>query len=119
MKSLEELATIRERMQDQVILREGYADTRVIVGMATCGIAAGARPVLNTFVEEVFTRGLAKQVTVSQSGCIGHCNNEPIVEVVRDGKHVVYGKVTPAMAKEIVEKHLIGGTPIAEYTSEK
>ncbi|MCH5279301.1 MAG: (2Fe-2S) ferredoxin domain-containing protein [Christensenellaceae bacterium] len=119
MKSLEELATIRERMQSQVILREGQAETRVVVGMGTCGIAAGARPVLNTLVEEVMNNDLFKKVTVSQNGCIGMCNFEPIVEVFgKDTDRVTYVKVTPEMAKEIVQKHLIGGTPIAEYTIE-
>lgn len=117
MKSLEELAKIRERMQNKVILREGQASTRVAVGMATCGIAAGARPVLNAFVEEVANQNLGDKVTVSQTGCIGMCRFEPIVEVFEgDKERVTYVKVTPEMAKEIVEKHLKGGKPIAEYT---
>ncbi len=117
MKSLEELAKIRERMQNKVILREGQASTRVAVGMATCGIAAGARPVLNAFVEEVAKQNLGDKVTVSQTGCIGMCRFEPIVEVFEgDKERVTYVKVTPDMAREIVEKHLKGGKPIAEYT---
>ena len=117
MKSLEELAKIRERMQNKVILREGQASTRVAVGMATCGIAAGARPVLNAFVEEVANQNLSDKVTVSQTGCIGMCRFEPIVEVFEgDNERVTYVKVTPEMAKEIVEKHIKGGKPIAEYT---
>ncbi len=117
MKSLEELAKIRERMQNKVILREGQASTRVAVGMATCGIAAGARPVLNAFVEEVANQNLSDKVTVSQTGCIGMCRFEPIVEVFEgENERVTYVKVTPEMAKEIVEKHLKGGKPIAEYT---
>ena len=117
MKSLEELAKIRERMQSKVILREGQATTRVAVGMATCGIAAGARPVLNTLVEEVAKQNLGDKVTVSQTGCIGMCRFEPIVEVFEgDNERVTYVKVTPEMAREIVEKHLKGGKPIAEYT---
>lgn len=117
MKSLEELAKIRERMQNKVVLREGQATIRVAVGMATCGIAAGARPVLNTLVEEVAKHNLADKVTVTQTGCIGMCRFEPIVEVFDgDKERVTYIKVTPEKAKEIVEKHLIGGNPIAEYT---
>ena len=117
MKSLEELAKIRERMQNKVILREGQATIRVAVGMATCGIAAGARPVLNTLVEEVAKHNLSDKVTVTQTGCIGMCRFEPIVEVFDgDKERVTYIKVTPEKAKEIVEKHLIGGNPIAEYT---
>ena len=117
MKSLEELAKIRERMQNKVILREGQVSIRVAVGMATCGIAAGARPVLNTIVEEVAKHNLGDKVTVTQTGCIGMCRFEPIVEVFDgDKERVTYIKVTPEKAKEIVEKHLVGGTPIAEYT---
>ena len=81
MKSLEELAAIRERMKDKVVLREGTNDVRVVVGMATCGIAAGARPVLNAFAEKVSEAGLSDKVTVSQTGCIGICQYEPVVEV--------------------------------------
>ena len=117
MKSLEELAKIRERMQNKVILREGQANIRVAVGMATCGIAAGARPVLNAIVEEVAKRNLNDKVTVTQTGCIGMCRFEPIVEVFEgDKERVTYIKVTPEKAREIVEKHLVGGNPIAEYT---
>lgn len=117
MKSLEELAKIRERMQSKVILREGANQLRVVVGMATCGIAAGARPVLNTFVEEVAKRDLSDKVTVTQTGCIGMCRYEPIVEVFNEkDERVTYVKVTPDMAREIVEKHLMGNEPIAEYT---
>ena len=71
MKTLAELQAIKERMKNKVVLREGSGDIRVVVGMATCGIAAGARPVLNTFVEEVNNGCLAGKVTVSQTGCVG------------------------------------------------
>ena len=116
MKSLEELKAIRERMQNKVILREGSAEKRIVVGMATCGIAAGARPVLNTFVEEIANRGLTGSVEVGQTGCIGMCRFEPIVEVFEGDKRVTYIYVDPAKAKEIVEKHIVGGEPIVEYT---
>ena len=117
MKSLAELAAIREKMQKNVILREGSGQTRVVVGMATCGIAAGARPVLNTLVEEVANEGLTGKVTVSQTGCIGLCQYEPIVEVFEAGKDkVTYVKMTPEKAKEIVEKHIKGGKNVEEYT---
>ena len=116
MKSLEELAKIRERMQNKVVLREGQANIRVAVGMATCGIAAGARPVLNTFVEEIANRGLTGSVEVGQTGCIGMCRFEPIVEVFEGDQRVTYIYVDPAKAKEIVEKHIVGGQPIVEYT---
>ncbi len=117
MKSLAELAAIREKMKDKVVLREGTNDMRVVVGMATCGIAAGARPVLNTFVEEVNKAGLAGIVTVTQTGCIGVCQYEPIVEVFEAGKEkVTYVKMTPEKAQRVVAEHLKGGKVITEYT---
>lgn len=117
MKSLAELQAIREKMKDKVVLREDSGDIRVVVGMATCGIAAGARPVLNTFVEEVNNHGLNNKVTVSQTGCIGICQFEPVVEVYEAGKEkVTYVRMTPEKAKEVVEKHLKSGKVIAEYT---
>ena len=118
MKSLAELAAIREKMQKKVAIREGADDTvRVVVGMATCGIAAGARPVLSAFVEEVANAGLADSVMVTQTGCIGICQYEPVVEVYENGKDkVTYVKMTPEKAKEVVEKHLKGGKIVEEYT---
>ena len=117
MKSLAEHAAIREKMKDKVILREGTGEIRVVVGMATCGIAAGARPVLNTFVEKVSEAGLGEKVTVSQTGCIGVCQYEPVVEIFEAGKDkVTYVKMTPEKAAEVVEKHLKGGQIVDEYT---
>ena len=117
MKSLAELQAIREQMRDKVVLREGSGDIRVVVGMATCGIAAGARPVLSTFVEEVNRLGLGNKVTVSQTGCIGICQFEPVVEVFEAGKEkVTYVKMTPEKAKEVVEIHLQGGRVVKKYT---
>lgn len=117
MKSLAELQAIKDKMKDKVILREGVNDIRVVVGMATCGIAAGARPVLNTLVEEVNKEGLSDKVTVSQTGCIGLCQMEPIVEVFEAGKDkVTYVKMTSEKAKRVVEEHLKGGKVVNEYT---
>ncbi len=117
MKSLAELAAIREKMKDKVILREGTGEIRVVVGMATCGIAAGARPVLNAFVEGVSKEGLGDKVTVSQTGCIGVCQYEPVVEIFEaDKEKVTYIKMTPEKAAEVIEKHLKGGKVISEYT---
>ena len=117
MKTLEELMAIRNKMQGQVNLRaEDGSAVRVVVGMATCGIAAGARPVLNAFMSEIEKKNLAN-VTVTQTGCIGLCQYEPIVEVIEPGKEkVTYVKMTADKAKEVVEKHLKGGKVIAEYT---
>ena len=117
MKSLAELQAIKEKMKSKIVLREGTGEVRVVVGMATCGIAAGARPVLNAFVEEVNNAELYDKVTVSQTGCIGFCQLEPIVEVFEAGKDkVTYIKMTPEKVKEVVEKHLKGGNVVTEYT---
>ncbi|MBR3316117.1 MAG: (2Fe-2S) ferredoxin domain-containing protein [Atopobiaceae bacterium] len=117
MKSLAELQAIKNRMKDKVVLRDGMEATRVVVGMATCGIAAGARPVLNSFVEGVSKAGLDDKVSVTQTGCIGLCQYEPIVEVFEAGKEkVTYVKMTPEKADEVVQKHLKNGQVVADYT---
>ena len=116
MKSLAELKAIKDKMRDKVILREGSSDIRVVVGMATCGIAAGARPVLNAFVEQVNAAGLSGKVSVSQTGCIGICQFEPVVEVFEADKKVTYVKMTPDKVQKIVDEHLKGGKVVAEYT---
>lgn len=117
MKSLAELAAIREKMQNKVVIREGMGTTRVVVGMATCGIAAGARPVLSAFVEGVNANGLTDKVAVTQTGCIGICQYEPVVEIFEEGKEkVTYVKLDAAKAADIVEKHLKGGKVVEEYT---
>lgn len=117
MKSLAELAAIREKMKNNVVLREGSGQTRIVVGMATCGIAAGARPVLNAFVEAVNNEGLSGTVTVSQTGCIGICQYEPVVEVFEAGKDkVTYVKMTAEKAKRVVDEHIKGGKVVEEFT---
>lgn len=117
MKSLAELQAIKEKMKDKVVLREGVSEFRIVVGMATCGIAAGARPVLNTIVEAVNEGGLSDKVTVSQTGCIGLCQYEPIVEVYEPGKEkVTYVKVDSDKAKSIVEEHIKNGKVLVDYT---
>ena len=118
MKSLEELRAIRSKMQNQVSMRaEDHTHTRVVVGMATCGIASGARPVLNTLSDLVQERGLTDRISVTQTGCIGLCQYEPIVEVMEPGKpKVTYIKMNPQKAAEVVDRHLVGGHVIEEYT---
>ncbi len=117
MKSLAELQAIKNKMKDKVVLRDGMEGMRVVVGMATCGIAAGARPVLNAFVEGVNKEGLEDKVSVTQTGCIGICQYEPVVEVFEAGKEkVTYVKMTPEKAQEVIEKHLKGGKVVNEYT---
>ena len=117
MKSLAELQAIRDKMRQQIDLRDSGDDRiRVVVGMATCGIAAGARPVLNAFLEEVAKREL-KNVTVSQTGCIGVCRLEPIVEVLVPGhEKVTYVKMSPEKVPAIVSEHLVNGRVVTEYT---
>ena len=117
MKSLAELAAIREKMKDKIVLREGSSTTRVVVGMATCGIAAGARPVLNAFVDGVNKEGLASDVVVSQTGCIGICQYEPVVEVYKAGEEkVTYVKMTVEKAEKVLKEHIKGGKVVTEYT---
>ena len=117
MKTLAELSAIRDRMKAQVGSRNHEnGGTKIIVGMATCGIAAGARPVLNAFVEAVADSGL-EHVTVSQTGCIGICQYEPVVEVFEaDKEKVTYVKMTPEKAKRVVAEHLRDGKVVEEYT---
>ena len=118
MKTLAELQAIREKMQSQVNMRaEDHDHIRVVVGMATCGIAAGARPVLNTLADEVLKRGLTNKISVTQTGCIGLCQYEPIVEVTEPGKDkITYVKMNADKALEVVERHLVGGHPVEKYT---
>jgi len=116
MKSLAELAAIRDKMKDKVSLREGTNDIRIVVGMATCGIAAGARPVLNAFVEEVAKQNLSDTVTVSQTGCIGICQYEPVVEVYKGGEEkVTYVHMTEDKVSRIIEEHIKGGKPVTDF----
>ena len=117
MKSLAELAAIREKMKDKVVLGEGTSTTRIVVGMATCGIAAGARPVLNAFVDGINKEGLASDVVVSQTGCIGICQYEPVVEVYKAGEEkVTYVKMTVEKAEKVLKEHIKGGKIVTEYT---
>ena len=118
MKTLAELMAIKEATMQKMTVREDTGDDaiRIVVGMATCGIAAGARPVLNAFVDEVAKRNL-KGVTVSQTGCIGMCQYEPIVEVIQPGKEkVTYVKMTADKVAKVVSDHIVNGNPVAEYT---
>lgn len=117
MKSLAELQALRDSMKNKMGIRSDESDcTRIVVGMATCGIAAGARPVLTAFTEEVGKRNLAN-VAVSQTGCIGICQYEPVVEVFAPGKEkVTYVKMTPDKVAKIVNDHIVNGNVVTEYT---
>lgn len=118
MKSIEELMAIRDKTRKNMTVREDTGDSkiRVVVGMSTCGIAAGARPVLNAFVDEIAKRDV-KGISVQQTGCIGMCQYEPIVEVTEPGKEkVTYVKMTPEKAVRVVNDHIVNGNPVAEFT---
>ena len=118
MKSLAELEAIRKATLSRINVRKEDKDesTRVVVGMATCGIAAGARPVMLAFMDEISKRGL-NHVTVSQTGCIGMCRLEPMVDVIVPGKDkVTYVHVKPDMVPRIVAEHVVNGRPVQEYT---
>ena len=117
MKTLEELMALRDAAKANLTARDDSTEiTRVVVGMATCGIAAGARPVMNKFVEETAKRNLTN-VTVAQTGCIGMCQYEPIAEVMVPGKDkVTYVQLTEEKVARIVADHIVNGTPVAEYT---
>ena len=116
MKSIADLEKIRQRTLNSVNLRHEGEGTRVVVGMATCGIAAGARPVMTAFIDEVGKRNLL-DVVVAQTGCIGMCRYEPIVEVTLPGQEkVTYVHVKPEMVSRIVAEHVVNGKPVAEYT---
>ena len=117
MKTLAELEAIRKMTLDSIVLRkEEEGNTRVVVGMATCGIAAGARPVMIEFVEELKRRNMTN-VTVGQTGCIGVCRLEPIVEVyVKDQPKVTYVKMTPDKVARIITEHIVNGKVVEEFT---
>ncbi|MBO6062395.1 MAG: (2Fe-2S) ferredoxin domain-containing protein [Oscillospiraceae bacterium] len=117
MKSLEELKALREKMQKQMNVRDAGDDTvRILVGMATCGIAAGARPVMQAFLEEVNKRNL-KNVIVQQTGCIGVCRLEPIAEVFVPGEEkVTYVKLKPDMVPRIINDHIVNRNIVSDYT---
>ena len=117
MKSLAELQAIRDRARAAVNIRENSeAKTRVLVGMATCGIAAGARPVLTAIVDEVAKRDLS-DIMVTQTGCIGICQYEPVVEVIdANGDKTTSVKMTPEKALRVVNDHLVNGNVVTEYT---
>ena len=115
MKSLAELAAIREKALNNVNVRSDENKTRIVVGMATCGIAAGARPVMNALVSEVSARGLLT-VSVTQTGCVGMCKLEPLFEVIEpNGKKYTYINMTEEKAKKVILDHIVNGKPVSEY----
>lgn len=116
MKTIEELIAIRDRAKQEIELRKEISGYKIVVGMATCGIAAGARPVMSALLDEVRKRNL-KNITVTQTGCIGVCRLEPIVEVYEpSGEKVTYVKMNPEKVVRIVMEHLVNGNPVSELT---
>ena len=114
--SIAELTALRDKMKDKVAMREGSGQIRVVVGMATCGIAAGARPVMTAFLDEIAKRGL-DNVAVTQTGCIGMCKLEPLVEVFLPGEEkVTYIKMTPEKAVRVVNDHVVNKNIVTEFT---
>jgi len=116
-KSIADLEAIRQKTLERVAYRkEADNDIRVVVGMATCGIAAGARPVMLAFMDEIKKRGL-KNVTVSQTGCIGMCRLEPMVDIIIPGQgKVTYVNMNANLVPRIVTEHIVNGNPVMEYT---
>ena len=116
MKSLEELKAIKEKMKNNVNTRDASeGKVKVVIGMATCGIAAGARPVMTAFIDEIAKRGL--DVSVTQTGCIGMCKLEPIVDVFVPGQPAVtYVKMNPEKAVRVVNDHIVNNNVVTEYT---
>ncbi len=116
MKSLADLEKIKERALEKMRVRRGEGDVpTMVVGMATCGIAAGARATLHAIMDELAKRELS-HVIVSQTGCLGMCDQEPLVEVTLPGQSsVTYGRVDPARARQIISSHLVNGKPIGQW----
>ena len=116
MKSLADLQAIRAKTLENINMRKDENAARVVIGMATCGIAAGARPVMLAFMDEINKRGL-NHVTVSQTGCIGMCRLEPMVDVITPGNEkVTYVHMTPEKVGRVVAEHIVNGRPVEEYT---
>lgn len=116
MKSMQELTAIREKMKAEITLADKPGHKRVVVGMATCGIAAGATPVLEAFTEGVKEAGLGETISVKQTGCVGVCQFEPVAEVYDGTTRTTYVKMDAEKAKRVVEEHLKGGNIVTEYT---
>ena len=116
MKSLADLEKIKERALEKMRVRRGEGDVpTMVVGMATCGIAAGARATLHAIMDELAKRELS-HVIVSQTGCLGMCDQEPLVEVALPGQsRVTYGRVDPARARQIISSHLVNGKPMGQW----
>ena len=113
MRTRDELRALREQARAALSVRDSEGGARVVIAMGTCGIAAGAREVMSALLEDLAERGLT-DVTVSQTGCKGLCDKEPMVEVhLPDGPSVTYGRVSPDTMRQIVTEHVVGGEVVA------
>jgi (2Fe-2S) ferredoxin len=121
-KSLDELKTLRDKYKSSVDMRSNENEEnriRIAVGMATCGIASGSRETINSIVEEVKAQGLSN-VSVVQTGCLGYCYAEPVVEISMPGKKaVLYGNINAQKAKELIDRHIKKGEPITDWVIER
>lgn len=117
-KSLDDLRKIKEKANAESSARH-ESGTQVIVGMGTCGIAAGARTVMTAIMDEITKRGL-KDVSVMQTGCIGMCQKEPLVDIVRPGEErITYGNVKPTDVPRIISEHLVNGRIVSDLVVAK
>jgi len=113
-ESVEDLKKIREEARKRALLREGQAEYKVTVYMGTCGIAAGARQVMAALLDEIAKRGLSN-VLVTQAGCIGLCDREPLVGIEKGEEKILYGDLTAEKTRQIVASHLVNGQIIGDW----
>jgi len=116
LKSLEELDKLREKIQQQMKIRETGQEVTVTVSMGTCGIAAGAREIVKALLEEMKDQGL-NGVALTQTNCVGLCQHEPLLEINKGDEKTTYINVDREKAKEIVKMHLVKGEVIREWTA--
>jgi NADP-reducing hydrogenase subunit HndB len=114
-KTLEDLRAIKEKAKKEMATREKTAKYRISVAMGTCGIAAGARNVMSAILDEISKRNV-EQAMVSQTGCLGYCDQEPMVQVTGpDNNTITYGKVTPEAARKIIADHIVGDAVVSAF----
>ncbi len=115
MKSLDDLKKVREQALEQMRVREGNYSAKVVIAMGTCGIAAGAREVMTAVLDELEKRGIT-DVSVTQTGCKGLCEQEPTVDVIKTGEATVtYGYIDADKARQIVAQHVVNGNVVSDW----
>jgi len=114
MKTLEDLKKVREKALEQMKIREGRFSAKIVVAMGTCGIAAGAREVMTAILDELDKRGV-RDVSVTQTGCKGLCEQEPTVDVIKDGNSVTYGYIDADKSRQIVAQHIVNGNIVGDW----